>query len=155
FIKGGVSEKSEHWGSYGHLEDSLTGGESESCCAHNTERILEKMVEDSRASAQYFNHLESLKYNAILNSASNKTGLSQYHQPMGTNAIKKFSGLYDSFWCCTASGVEAMSEIQKNIWFKGEGALLLNAFISSNVVWNEKNISITQITEYPDSLSSK
>ncbi|MGP4040081.1 beta-L-arabinofuranosidase domain-containing protein [Gracilibacillus sp. D59] len=154
FIKDGVSEKSEHWGRYGDLKDSLIGGESESCCAHNTERILEKLVESSSASVTHFNHLENLKYNAVLNSASNKTGLSQYHQPMGRNAIKKFSGLYDSFWCCTASGVEAMSEIQKNIWFKSEDAILLNAFIASEVVWNEKDAKITQITEYPDRLVS-
>lgn len=65
---------------------------------------------------------------------SNKTSLSQYHQPMGRNAIKKFSGLDDSFWCCTASGLEAMSKIQKNIWFKSEGVIMLNALISSKVV---------------------
>lgn len=154
YIKDGVSEKAEHWGSYGHLADSLTGGESESCCAHNTERILEQLVEGSSASVNYFNHLENLKYNAILNCASNKTGLSQYHQPMGKNALKKFSGLHDSFWCCTASGVEAMSEIQKNIWFKSENAILVNAFIDSKVIWNEKDVKITQITEYPDRLVS-
>lgn len=47
-----------------------------------------------------------------------------------------------------------MSEIQKNIWFRSEGAILLNAFISSKVVWSEKDMRITQTTEYPDSLFS-
>lgn len=74
FIEGGVSEKSEHWGGYGNLEDALTGGESESCCAHNTERILERLFE-WYGSVEYLDHLETLKYNAILNSASDKTGL--------------------------------------------------------------------------------
>jgi DUF1680 family protein len=128
FMKGGVSERSEHWGGYGRLDDALTGGESESCCAHNTERIIERMLEWS-GSFEYLDHLEQLKFNAILNSASHTTGLSQYHQPMGSGAVKKFSGLYDSFWCCTASGVEAMSELQKNIWFRSGDCLLLNAFI--------------------------
>jgi DUF1680 family protein len=153
YIRGGVSEKSEHWGGCEKLGDALTGGESESCCAHNTERILERLFEWS-GSVEYLNHMEILKYNAILNSASHKTGLSQYHQPMGSCAAKKFSGPYDSFWCCTASGIEAMSEIQKNIWFKGEGTILLNAFISSTVVWNEMNAKITQLTEFPDRLTS-
>lgn len=153
YIQGGVSEKSEHWGSYEDLGDALTGGESESCCAHNTERILERLFAWSE-SVSYLDHMESLKYNAIINSASDKTGLSQYHQPMGNGAVKKFSGLYDSFWCCTASGVEAMSEVQKNIWFKGEDRILLNAFISSTMVWHEMNTRITQHTEFPDSLTS-
>jgi DUF1680 family protein len=153
YIKGGVSEKSEHWGGYEKLGDALTDGESESCCAHNTERILQQLFEWF-GSVKFLDHIEILKYNAVLNSASNQTGLSQYHQPMGTDVVKKFSTPYDTFWCCTASGIEAMSEVQKNIWFRNEDSILLNMFISSTVVWDEMNASITQLTEYPDSLTS-
>ncbi|MGO4545473.1 beta-L-arabinofuranosidase domain-containing protein [Paenibacillus sp. 2TAB23] len=153
FIRGGVSEKAEHWGGYGQLSDALTGGESESCCAHNTERIVECLLEWS-SEAEYLDHLESLKYNAILNSASARTGLSQYHQPLGRQAAKKFSEPYDSFWCCTASGVEAMSELQKNIWFRNGNTVLLNAFISSTAAWKDGGIVIDQQTCYPDSLMS-
>lgn len=152
-IRGGVSEKAEHWGGYGRLEDALTGGESESCCAHNMERIVERLLEWS-GEAEYLEHLESLKYNAVLNSASAKTGLSQYHQPMGRQVLKKFSEPYDSFWCCTASGIEAMSELQKNIWFRDGDAVLLNAFISSTAAWKDKGIRIMQRTDFPDSLTS-
>ncbi|NQX47947.1 glycoside hydrolase family 127 protein [Paenibacillus tritici] len=153
YIPGGVSERSEHWGAYGDLGDALTGGESESCCAHNTERILERLLEWS-GSVEYLDHLESLKYNAILNSASRSTGLSQYHQPLGSGVSKTFSGPYDTFWCCTASGVEAMSELQKNIWFRSGEALLLNAFISSTLDWKEKNLQIIQESRFPDGLLS-
>ncbi|MBD3917596.1 glycoside hydrolase family 127 protein [Paenibacillus sp. PR3] len=153
FAKGGVSERSEHWGGYGRLEEALTGGESESCCAHNTEKIVERMLEWS-GSIECLDHLEQLKYNAILNSASHTTGLSQYHQPMGSGAVKRFSGLYDTFWCCTASGMEAMSELQKNIWLRSGDRLLLNAFISSTVFWNEKKVTIAQHTRFPDGLTS-
>ncbi|NLI61592.1 MAG: hypothetical protein GX375_09235 [Clostridiales bacterium] len=153
YVEGGVSEKAEHWGGYGELNDALTGGESESCCAHNTERILEQLFE-WLGSVDILDHMEILKYNAILNSASNKTGLSQYHQPMGSKAVKRFSDKYNSFWCCTASGIEAMSELQKNIWFKNDDSILLNSFISSTVVWDKNKVKITQETEYPDSLRS-
>ncbi|WP_336789607.1 beta-L-arabinofuranosidase domain-containing protein [Paenibacillus sp. MMO-177] len=153
FIRGGVSEKAEHWGGYGQLADALTGGESESCCAHNTEKIVERLLEWSPETG-YLDHLESLKYNAVLNSASAKTGLSQYHQPLGTNAVKKFSEPYHSFWCCTGSGIEAMSELQKNIWFRNGNAILLNAFVSSQAAWKERGIVIHQRTSFPDSLIS-
>ncbi|GMK46438.1 glycosyl hydrolase [Paenibacillus glycanilyticus] len=154
YIQGSVSEKSEHWGGFGKLGDALTGGESESCCAHNTEKILERLLEWSGA-VEYLEHLETLKYNAVLNSASAKTGLSQYHQPLGHCAIKKFSEPYNSFWCCTASGIEAMSEIQKNIWFKSEGTILLNAFISSTVIWREQKAVISQTSEFPNNPTSR
>jgi len=153
FIKGGVSEKSEHWGGYNRLDDALTGGESESCCAHNTEKIAQGLFIDC-GEIQFLDHVEVLKYNAVLNSASSRTGLSQYHQPMGVEAVKKFSSLYDHFWCCTGSGVEAMSELQKNIWFCDENTLLLNMFVASTVGWKEMGAVITQKTEYPDKLTS-
>ncbi|WP_339261182.1 beta-L-arabinofuranosidase domain-containing protein [Paenibacillus sp. FSL R5-0713] len=151
-VQGGVSEKSEHWGHFGRLEDALTGGESESCCAHNTERILERLHSWSDG-VEYLEHMELLKYNAILNSASSQTGLSQYHQPMGSGVTKNFSSAYDSFWCCTGSGIEAMSELQKNIWFRSGNRLLLNAFISSTVEWSE-HTRIEQCSKYPDTLVS-
>ncbi|ACL75359.1 beta-L-arabinofuranosidase domain-containing protein [Ruminiclostridium cellulolyticum] len=153
FKKGEVSEKSEHWGAHNHLENSLTGGESESCCAHNTEKIVQQLfawTEDER----FLEHLEILKYNAVLNSTSTVTGLSQYQQPMGTGVKKNFSGLFDTFWCCTGTGIEAMSEIQKNIWFKDKDTLLLNMFIASTVQWDEKNVKIVQNTAYPDNTVS-
>ena len=148
-IKRGTSEKSEHWGCNHDLSDALTGGESESCCAHNTERILQQLFK-WYGEVEYLDHMEVLKYNAVLNSASNTTGLSQYHQPMGRGAFKNFSGAHDTFWCCTASGIEAMSEIQKNIWFMNKDSILLNMFISSTVTWNEMGVIIEQNTDFPD-----
>lgn len=152
-FSGRVSKKSEHWGACGFLADALTGGESECCCAHNTEKLLEKLITWSE-SVEYLNHMERLKYNAVLNSVSSKTGLSQYHQPLGSVVNKKFSEFYDSFWCCTASGVEALSEIQKNIYFRKKDSILINDFIASSVIWKEKNIKITQTTAFPDELKS-
>ena len=98
--------------------------------------------------------VEILKYNSVLNSASSKTGLSQYHQPMGTGAKKIFSTLYETFWCCTASGIESMSEVRKNIYFKDENTLLINLFVESQVNWKEKDIVVTQHTTYPNSLET-
>jgi len=149
YIKGGVSEASEHWARYGDLSDALTGGESESCCAHNTEKLAEFFF-NWTGDVRYLDHIERLKYNGVLNSASSRTGLSQYHQPMGVRRKKRFSGLLDAFWCCTGSGVEAMSELQKNIWFADGDKLLINLFIPSKLCWEEKGLTIEQCTAYPD-----
>ena len=148
FIPGGVSEASEHWGGYQKLQDALTGGESESCCAHNTEKIAEKLFLWT-GDREYLDHIERLKYNAVLNSASRVSGLSQYHQPIGRGKTKKFSSKYNTFWCCTASGMEAMSEVQKNIWFRSGEEILVNMFVPSIVTWNEKGVMIEQKTAYP------
>lgn len=153
FIEGRCSQKAEHWGKYNDLTDKLTGGESESCCGHNTEKVAEDLFIWTN-DIKYLDHIEILKYNSVLNSASSKTGLSQYHQPMGTGAKKIFSTLYETFWCCTGSGIEAMSEVQKNIYFKDQNSLLINLFVESQVYWKEKNITIIQHTDYPNSLKT-
>lgn len=149
YIAESVSETAEHWGTFGRLDDALTGGESESCCAHNTEKIAERLFLWTGDSV-YLDHLERLKYNAVFNSASSITGLSQYQQPLGTKMKKKFGGKYDTFWCCMGTGVEAMGELQKNIWFKKEDALLVNLFLPSQATWREKGVTVEQQTEYPD-----
>ena len=152
---GQVSEKSEHWGACGDLSDALTGGESESCCAHNAERILSRLFSWT-GEVSLLDRLAVLKYNAVLNCASPETGLSQYHQPLGEGVHKIFSGAYDTFWCCTASGVEAMSELQKNIWFEeDESGLLLNVFVPSRYTDGSRGFSLTLETDYPRSLSAR
>ena len=155
-VPGGVSEQAEHWGRYGELGDALTGGESESCCAHNAERILSRLFVWTQ-DVSLLDLLAILKYNAVLNCASPETGLSQYHQPMGELAHKKFSGAYDTFWCCTASGVEAMSELQQNIWFLGDdgSSLLLHVWIPSRAQLPQHGLSLTLETAYPNELSAK
>lgn len=153
-IKGQVSEKSEHWGACDDLHDALTGGESESCCAHNTEKILQQLFEWS-GDIRYLDKIECLKYNSVLNCASRANGLSQYHQPMGQGVRKKFSRPYDDFWCCTASGIDAMSEIQKNIWFWDKDIILMNMFVSSTVVWDDLGVVIAQETDFPDNPVSR
>lgn len=146
-----TSGKAEHWGEYGILTDKLTGGESESCCAHNTERILNKLFRYSN-DIRYLNHLEDLKFNSILSSISHNSGLSQYHQPMGVGAKKNFATKFDSFWCCMGSGIEAMSELQNNIYFYDDNKVLINSLIDSELDF--KNVKLTMITNYPNSLKS-
>lgn len=148
FAPGGVSEKSEHWG--GCVDETyLTGGESESCCAHNTEALLAWLLMYGDDKTEYLSHLELLKYNAVCNCASTKTGLSQYHQPMGTDVHKHFSSLYGDFWCCTGSGTEAMAFLSENIWFCDGDAILLNMFVPSRLRLNENGAELTLETSYP------
>lgn len=152
FVKGGVSEQAEHWGKPVLDGSYLTGGEGESCCAHNTEKLLEYLLKfDKLNRLQYLNHLEILKYNAVVNCASQRTGLSQYHQPLGVNKQKKFSSKDEDFWCCTGSGLEAMAELQKNIWLYDDDAIYLNMFVASELKLNKGKTTLQLETDYPKS----
>jgi DUF1680 family protein len=74
---------------------------------------------------------------------------------MGRDVRKKFSRPYEDFWCCTGSGIEAMCEIQKNIWFWAKDIILMNMFVSSTVAWDELGVVIEQETDFPDNPFSR
>lgn len=114
----GVSDKAEHGGTAGDLHDALTFGESESCNGHNTERVISTLLRWT-GEKRYADWIARLKFNAILNCLNPRTGLSQYHQPMGVGARKIFSTPMNTFWCCTGTGVKGASDLQKDIWFRG------------------------------------
>ncbi|WP_163197387.1 beta-L-arabinofuranosidase domain-containing protein [Bifidobacterium platyrrhinorum] len=159
----GVSDKAEHWGAAGDLHDALTCGESESCNGHNTELIASELF-SWNGDADVLAHVARLKFNAILNCFNPRTGLSQYHQPMGVGVRKVFSTEDRSFWCCTGTGVEGGSDLQKDIWFHtvaadgngGDGAsaptVVLSAFIASRLDWRERGVTLDLATAYPAGL---
>jgi uncharacterized protein len=150
---GGTSDKSEHWGEYGRLTPTLSGGECESCCGHNTGKLLEHLLQWT-GDASYGDHIERLVYNSILNATSRVSGMTQYHQPLGIGAGKRFGSKYEDFWCCTGTGVEAMSELSKNIYFHDEDGIYVNLYISSSVSWDEKGLILRQKTDFPVSEKS-
>lgn len=96
--------------------------------------------------------MDDLKFNSILSSISHDSGLSQYHQPMGVGVKKNFATKFDSFWCCMGSGIEAMSELQNNIYFYDDNKVLINSLIDSELDF--KNVKLTMVTNYPNSLKA-
>ena len=157
----GVSDKAEHWGASGDLHDALTFGESESCNGHNTERVVSTLLRWT-GEKRYADWVARLKFNAILNCLNPRTGLSQYHQPMGVGARKIFSTPMNTFWCCTGTGVEGASDLQKDIWFRGAGTdadetvptVLLGSFIASTLDWRDLGMRLELATGYPESLNA-
>jgi uncharacterized protein len=147
--QGGTSDKSEHWGAPGVLSTTLLGGEGECCCGHNTKKVAADLLAWTGLS-KYGDHVERLMYNSVLNSSSRKTGMSQYHQPLGIGAAKVFATPYDTFWCCTCSGVEAFSEIQNDIFYKTDRGIRLNLFVPSVLEWEEAGATLVLRGDFPN-----
>ena len=80
--------------------------------------------------------------------------MTQYHQPLGIGARKNFGSKYENFWCCTGTGVEAMSELSKDIFYHDEETLFINLYIPSSVRWQEKGLLLEQNTDFPVSEQS-
>jgi len=150
FYPGTVAERSEHWGGPRLDRSYLTGGESECCCGYNTEKLLAYLI-GWQPDVERLDHLEGLKYNALLNALSARSGLSQYHQPMGAGQRKKFSSYDQDFWCCTGTGLETAIDLPNHIWLRAGDAALVNIFVSSDLEWPEKGATLCLRSDYPRS----
>jgi DUF1680 family protein len=129
-----------------HLGSAKT---METCCTHNMLRLTRGLftVDPSAAYADYY---ERALYNSILASQDPDSGMMTYFQPTRPGYLKLYCTPYNSFWCCTGSGMENHAKYADSIYFHHGETLFVNLFISSTLNWKEKRLKITQTTRFPD-----
>jgi DUF1680 family protein len=79
-----------------------------------------------------------------------------YFQSTRPGYRKLYCTPFDSFWCCTGTGIENHAKYGDSIYYRGraDGAkrdsLFVNLFIASTLNWKEKGITLRQITSFPE-----
>ena len=73
-----------------------------------------------------------------------------YFLPLGSGYWKYFNSPYDSFWCCTGTGVEEFAKTADTIYFHDDHGIFVNLFIASEVAWPEKGLRLEQQTNFPE-----
>lgn len=68
---------------------------------------------------------------------------------------KMFNLPYDSFWCCTATGLENHAKYGDTIYYHKEDRLFVNLFIASELDWSERQVRIRQETDFPNEAKTK
>lgn len=140
-----------------HLSSAKT---METCCSHNMLRLT-RMLFAGNPTAAYADYYERTLCNAILGSQDPNTGMMTYFQSTKPGYIKLFCTPFDSFWCCTGTGIENHAKYGDSIYFCGkpEGSpadsLYVNLFMASTLNWKEKGITFTQITSFPEAGKSR
>ncbi len=129
-----------------HLASAKT---METCCTHNMLRLTRSLfaLEPTAAYADYY---ERALYNSILASQDPDSGMMTYFQPVRPGYLKLYCTPTDSFWCCTGSGMENHAKYGDSIYFRGDDALYVNLFIPSTLSWEEKGMTFTQTTRFPE-----
>jgi DUF1680 family protein len=105
------------------------------------------------ADAKYMDYYERLLWNLRLGT-QDAHGMLMYYVSMQPGYWKTFGTAYDSFWCCTGSGVEEYAKLIDTLYFHSDTGLYVNHFAASEVEWPEKGVRLTQYTEFPESPSS-
>ena len=83
-----------------------------------------------------------------------ENGQTQYYLSLTPGAWKTFNTEYNSFWCCTGTGVEEYSKLNDRIyWHDGDG-VYVNLFIASELNWAERGLRLRQETKFPESPST-
>lgn len=101
-------------------------------------------------SAKTADFYERALYNHILASQEPRSGMMIYLCSLKPGHFKVFNSPYDSFWCCTGTGMENHAKYGDSIYFQDADGLFVNLFIASELDWKEKGLKIRQETKFPE-----
>ncbi|MCR5478113.1 MAG: glycoside hydrolase family 127 protein [Lachnospiraceae bacterium] len=153
YATGGNSEW-EHFGEDYVLDAERTNCNNETCNTYNMLKMTRKlfMITGEEKYAAYY---ENTLINAILSSQNPDTGMTMYFQPMASGYFKVYGRPEDKFWCCTGSGMENFTKLGDSVYFREDGTILVNLFLSSEVTDGPLGIRLVQETQIPKTPEAK
>jgi DUF1680 family protein len=151
YATGGTSNNEGWLTGPNRLAAELSRGEAtnECCCAYNMLKLTRKLYSWT-ADPRYFDYYERVLYNHRLGTIDARTGATQYFLGIVPGSWRTFNTEYDSFWCCTGTGIEEYSKLNDSIYYHDDGGLYVNLFIPSEVHWAEKGVRVRQETSFPE-----
>jgi uncharacterized protein len=129
-----------------HLPSAKT---METCCTHNMMRLTRSLFAREPLAA-YTDYFEKALFNGILAAQDPETGMNTYFQSTRAGYVKLYHTPFDSFWCCTGSGIENHARYGETIYAHDADTLYVNLFLASTLNWRERGMKVTQTTTFPD-----
>ena len=117
--------------------------------ASNVRFTLARHVYGLTADPGVLDYYERTLFNSRLGKQNLEDGGMSYFLPLGSGYWKYFNSPYDSFWCCTGTGVEEFAKTADTIYFHDDHGIFVNLFIASEVNWPEKRLRLEQQTNFP------
>lgn len=149
YCTGGTSNY-EGWGSDPYqLAGQLSNATHETCCTYNMLKLTRHLFSWNPDPA-YADYYERALLNGILPTLDPETAMTMYYVPMESGWYKTFGTPFDSFWCCTGTGIENHAKYGDSIYFHDNKGLFVNLFIASELNWPEKDVILRQETRFPE-----
>ncbi|MBN2166164.1 MAG: glycoside hydrolase family 127 protein [Marinilabiliaceae bacterium] len=126
----------------------------ESCNTYNMLK-LSKQFYLSDLDSKYIDYYEQATFNHILSTQHPEHGGLVYFTSMRPQHYRVYSKAESAFWCCVGTGMENHAKYGELIYSHDGNNLAVNLFIPSVLSWKEKNIEVTQITDFPNEGSIK
>ncbi len=147
YITGGNSEW-EHFGEPKILDAERTNCNCETCNTYNMLKLARGLFQLT-GDKKYLDFYENTFTNAILSSQNPETGMTMYFQPMATGFFKVYSTPFDSFWCCTGTGMENFTKCNDSIYFKEGDKVYVSQYVSSEFTDKETGFQVLQESRIP------
>lgn len=129
YVTGGVGEW-EHFGKDNILDGERTQYNCETCASYNMMIMARELFKITRDKS-YADYYDEAYINSILPAMNPETGMAMYFQPMAAGFFKTFSSPYNSFWCCTGTGMEDFTKLADSAYFTDGENIYVNQYISS------------------------
>jgi len=142
----------EGWHTPDDLANQLVPNAEECCCSYNMMKLTRHLF-GWTGDARYMDYYERLLWNVRLGT-QDPHGMLMYYVSMEPGYWKTFGTAYDSFWCCTGTGVEEYAKLVDTLYFHDDAGIYVNHFVASEVEWPEKGVRLVQHTEFPQSQSA-
>ncbi len=127
------------------------GGQNETCATYNMLKLTRQLFFYD-PHGFYMDYYEQGLYNHILASVAENDPGNTYHVPLNPGARKQFDNAeMDGFSCCNGTALESNTKFQDSIYFRNRDneTLYVNLYIPSTLCWQEKKVSLRQLTDYP------
>ena len=151
----GGNSRREHFPSKEACTDFINDIDGPETC--NTNNML-KLTEDlhrHNPEARFADYYELATFNHILSSQHPQHGGYVYFTPARPRHYRNYSAPNEAMWCCVGTGMENHGKYGQFIYTKVNDALYVNLFVSSELNWREKGLTLRQETQFPYGESSR
>ena len=145
----GGNSTGEHFFPIEEFEQRISSkGGPESCNSVNMMRLTEALYQ-SDGDMKYVDYYERVLLNHVLANYDPEQGMCVYYTSMRPTHYKIYGTKYDSFWCCTGTGLQAPAKFGKMVYAHEADTLFVNLYLSSDIAWTEQGIALRQQTNFP------
>ena len=145
----GGNSTGEHFFPTSEFEKRLTNaGGPESCNSVNMMRLTEALYQDD-GGMKYIDYYERLLLNHILANYDPIEGMCVYYTSMRPASYKIYCTPFESFWCCTGTGIQAPAKFGKMFYAHNGDSLFVNMYSPSTLNWKEKSLRLRMETDFP------
>jgi DUF1680 family protein len=148
YCTGGTSNGQRWRTKPGILASELSSTTEECCCTHNMLKLTRHLF-GWNPDVRYADFYERAFQNGILGTMNPTDGMTTFYVPLESGYWKLFGLPFDSFWCCTGTGVESFAKLGDSVFFHDERSLYVNLFVPARVQWPEKGLTLRQETRFP------